>query len=308
MKAAISLFAPASVANISCGYDVLGLCLESVGDTMHFEKNSSGKVVLHQIDGTDLPLEPTKNVAGVAALAYLKAQGITEGCTISIKKGILPGSGIGSSAASAVGAVVGVNALFGSPLSRAALLPYALEGEAIASKARHADNIAPALLGGICLVRSTTPLETLALPCPKDLHIVVIHPQIEVKTAAARALIGNHVPLPKTIQQAANLGAFVHALHTEDYSLMGRAVEDHIAEPHRKQLIPHFDTLKAAALEAGATACGISGAGPSVFALAQGNSKAQAVVDAFDKVYQTTTIQYTLHSSKINPEGVRLLY
>lgn len=263
----ITLFCPATVANLSCGFDVLGLCLEGIGDEMIIRKSPEKGLRITRITGADLPLETEKNVAGVAGMALLKTLDLEFGFEMEIHKKIKAGSGIGSSSASAAGAVVGLNELLGKPFSRKELIPFAMEGEFLASGGYHADNVAPALLGGITLIKGYEPLEVLSLPVPEDLFIVIIHPQIEVKTADARTILPQELPLKTAITQWGNLSGFVHALHTNDYELIGRCLTDVVAEPYRKKLIPGFEEIQKIVLEQGALGCGISGSGPSIFCL-----------------------------------------
>lgn len=302
----IEVFCPATIANLNCGFDVLGLALEGVGDVMHIAKTAQSGIVIKQLSGPSLPLEAEKNVAGVAALALLKALDINQGFEISIEKFIKPGSGIGSSAASAAGAVWGINELLGRPLSRKQLIPFAMEGERLASDVAHADNVAPALLGGFTLVRSYDPLDVLRLPSPEKLVATVIHPQLELKTSDARKLLKSQVELTKAIQQWGNLGGLVSGLYEEDYELIGRSLQDVIVEPNRSLLIPGFDDLRKAITDAGALGCGISGSGPSVFALSKGKKMALAVAEAMRYTYEPLGIPYDVHVSKINREGIHL--
>ncbi len=302
----IEVFCPATIANLNCGFDVLGLALEGVGDVMHIAKTEQSGILIKQLSGPSLPLEAEKNVAGVAALALLKALDIKQGFEISIEKFIKPGSGIGSSAASAAGAVWGINELLGRPLSRKQLIPFAMEGERLASDVAHADNVAPALLGGFTLVRSYDPLDVLRLPSPEKLVATVIHPQLELKTSDARKLLKSQVELTKAIQQWGNLGGLVSGLYEEDYELIGRSLQDVIVEPNRSLLIPGFDDLRKAITDAGALGCGISGSGPSVFALSKGKKTALAVAEAMRYTYEPLGIPYDIHVSKINREGIHL--
>jgi len=302
----IEVFCPATIANLNCGFDVLGLALEGVGDVMHIAKTAQSGIVIKQLSGPSLPLEVEKNVAGVAALSLLKALDIKQGFEISIEKFIKPGSGIGSSAASAAGAVWGINELLGRPLSRKQLIPFAMEGERLASDVAHADNVAPALLGGFTLVRSYDPLDVLRLPSPEKLVATVIHPQLELKTSDARKLLKSQVELTKAIQQWGNLGGLVSGLYEEDYELIGRSLQDVIVEPNRSLLIPGFDDLRKAITDAGALGCGISGSGPSVFALSKGKKMALAVAEAMRYTYEPLGIPYDVHVSKINREGIHL--
>lgn len=304
---AIKIFSPATVANLSCGYDVLGCCLDAVGDQMLVRKNNLHKVRITKITGGDLPMEASQNVAGVAAQALLQALGSNQGFDIEIYKGIKSGSGIGSSAASSAGAVYAINQLLGSPFSAKKLIPFAMEGERLASGSAHADNVAPALLGGFSLVRSYEPLEVLSLPSPTALHMVILHPLIEVNTRDSRSIIRQQVTLSKAVKQWGNLGALVSALYTEDYQLLGRSMVDEIVEPVRSILIPFFRPLKEIALNTGALAFGISGSGPSVFAVCQGERKAGEVRQALREFYQDKEIDFELHLSKINSQGIKTL-
>lgn len=303
----IKIFSPATVANLSCGFDVLGCCLDEVGDEMRILKNDLGKVRITRITGQDLPMEADKNVAGVAAMALLENLGEKQGFDIEIDKRIKVGSGIGSSSASAAGTVFGVNKLLGEPFSRRDLIQFAMEGELLASGNAHADNVAPALLGGFCLVRSYDPLEIVNLPTPPELRIVVLHPLIEIRTIDSRSIIRKQVSLKKAINQWGNLGAFVSALHTNDYELLGRSLQDEIIEPIRSILIPYFSELKKIALENGALGFGISGSGPSVFSMCKGQETAVRVKDAIEEFYKDKGIEFDLHLSKINLGGISIL-
>ncbi|MCW1952859.1 MAG: homoserine kinase [Flavobacteriia bacterium] len=302
----IRIFCPGTIANVSCGFDVLGVALAGVGDHMLISKSINKGVRITKITGQDLPLDTHNNVAGVAALALLGHLHSEAGFEIEIHKKIKAGSGIGSSAASSAGAVWGINYLLGSPLSIEQLIPFAMEGERLASGVAHADNVAPALLGGFTLVRSSQPLDVVTLPSPSELYATVIHPQIEIKTADSRRILKTNIALTDGITQWGNLGALVAGLFKEDYPLIGRSLEDVIIEPIRSILIPGFDTIKKAALEAGALGCGISGSGPSVFAFSQGKETAQKVAQAIKAAYEPFDIPFELHLSKINPQGVCL--
>ena len=303
----VRLFAPASIANISCGFDVLGLCLENIGDVMEIRRSEKAGIHITSIKGQDLPLEAKKNVAGVAGLALLEAHNPQLGFEIKIEKNIKPGSGIGSSAASAAGTVAGINYLLGSPFTPSQLVPFAMEGERLACGSAHADNVAPALLGGFTLVRDTNPLDVCKLPTPLELAATVIHPKIEVKTADARAVLKQRVSLEKAIQQWANVGALVSSLYEEDYDLLSRALVDEIVEPSRSILIPHFAQLKAACKATGALGSGISGSGPSVFALSRGMTTANKVAQAMQEVYEKTDIPFEIHVSPVKQTGVSVL-
>jgi homoserine kinase len=307
MKEEIKIFSPATVANVACGFDVLGFCLDNKGDEMIIRKTSTKGIKITHIEGFDLPYEANKNVAGVSALAMYEHANPDCGFEIEIYKHIKPGSGIGSSAASAVGSVFGMNELLGKPYNKTQLTYFAMKGEALASKSEHADNLAPAIFGGFTLVKSTFPLEILEIPTPSELYATLIHPQIEIKTSEAREILPKEVPLKDAISQWANVGSLIHALHTSDYDLIHRSLQDIIVEPFRKQLIPHFDAVKIAALEAGALGCAISGSGPSIFALSNGKETAENVENAMQSVYAKTEIDFNTFVSKINLGGIKIL-
>lgn len=303
----VKLFCPATIANVSCGFDVLGLCLESTGDQMLVRKVSTPGVRITKVTGQQLPLEAEKNVAGVSALAMLKGLEIDFGFEIEILKKIKPGSGIGSSAASAAGAVYGINKILGQPFNKTQLVEFAIQGEALASGTAHADNVAPAIFGGFTLVKGYEPLEVLKLNTPRELYATVIHPQIEVKTADARSVLKQSIPLKKAIVQWGNLAGLVSALYTEDYDLISRCLHDEIIEPMRSPLIPGFHKVKQAVKDAGALGSGISGSGPSIFALSKGKNKAEEVARAMANVYKDFGVEYDLHISSINTDGVKEL-
>ena len=303
----IKVFAPATVANLSCGFDVLGCCLDSVGDEMIIRKNDLNQVLITKIIGQDLPLEADQNVAGVAVKAMLNFLNIQQGFDIEIFKKIKPGSGIGSSAASSAGAVYAINKLLGEPLESKNLIQFAMQGELLASGNAHADNVAPAILGGFSLVRSYQPLEVLSLPVPDELRMVILHPQIEIKTKDSRSIIKQNVSLKAAINQWGNLGALVSALYNNDYELLGRSLQDEIVEPVRSILIPFFDDLRKISMDKGALGFGISGSGPSVFALCRGDEKANAVKTAIQAFFSEKEIDFDLHVSAINKKGIKVL-
>ena len=303
----IKIFAPATVANVSCGFDVLGLCLDTVGDEMIIKKTTLKGVRINKIIGQDLPLETENNVAGVAVLALLKKVNVDCGFEIEIHKNIKPGSGIGSSAASSAGAVFGVNKLLGEPFSLEELVPFAMEGEKLASGTAHADNVAPALLGGFTLIRSYTPLDIIKIDAPSALYATVIHPQIEVKTSDSRSVLKQNVSLKQAVTQLGNLGGLISGLHTGNYELIGRSLHDELVEPNRSILIPEFENVKKAAIESGALGGGISGSGPSIFALSKGEETANKVGHAMAKIYNRLQINFDIHVSKVNSNGIKIL-
>ena len=303
----IRVFCPATIANVSCGFDVLGLALDAVGDEMVVRKTTQKGIRITKLTGQDLPMETLQNVAGVAGLALLAQSDYEGGFDIEIYKKIKAGSGIGSSAASSTGAVWAMNALLGKPFSPLELVKFAMEGERLASGVAHADNVAPALFGGFTLVRSYQPLDVIKINTPKELYATVIHPQIEVKTSDSRRILKTTISLEDGIKQWGNVGGLIAGLFTEDYELIGRSLEDHIVEPIRSILIPGFDTVKQKALESGALGCGISGSGPSVFALSKGIETAKKVAQAMTDVYDKIGIDYDVHVSKVNTEGIKVL-
>lgn len=303
----IKLFCPATIANLSCGFDVLGLCLETAGDEMIIRKSAVKGVRITKIIGSDLPLETEKNVAGVAALALLETVATDFGFEIEIYKNIKAGSGIGSSAASSAGAVFGINELLGQPYSRKDLVQFAMQGEKLASGNAHADNVAPALLGGFTLVRSYNPLDIIRIESPSELYATVVHPQIELKTSDARSVLKQTVSLKSAIMQWGNVGGLIAGLYTQDYDLIGRSLHDEIVEPLRSVLIPGFDLIKQTALENGALGSGISGSGPSIFALSKGEATANQIAKAMSAVYDEMKLPYEIHVSRINPEGIKII-
>ena len=301
----IKVFCPATIANVSCGFDVLGLALDSVGDEMTVRKIPENTIRISKILGQDLPLEAEKNVSGVAGLALLAKSDYKGGFEIEIDKRIKPGSGIGSSAASSAGAVWAMNELLGRPFSNLELVQFAMQGEKLASDVAHADNVAPAIYGGFTLVRSYDPLDIIPIPTPSELFATVIHPQIEIKTSDSRKILRTTISLAQGIQQWGNLGGLIAGLYQSDYDLIGRSLHDHIVEPIRSILIPAFDKIKANAIEAGALGCGISGSGPSIFALSKGESNAQKVAASMQETYKNIGVPFDIHISKVNTQGVK---
>lgn len=301
----ITVLAPATVSNVVCGFDCLGFALDSPCDEMTLRLLDEKTVKIKHLDEFNLPTDPDKNVAGVALLAVLAAIEENIGFEIEITKRIKPGSGIGSSSASAVGAVAAANKLLDNRFSRLELAEFAMQGEQVASEGRHADNVAPCLFGGFTLVRSVDPLDIVSLEFPK-LFATVIHPQIEVKTSEARKILPTEIPLKSAVKYWSNLGALVAALAQGDYELLARALEDDIVEPVRRKLIPHFDELKAESLKSGALGGGISGSGPSVFMLSETRETAQKVENSMREIYDATEIDFNVYVSEINAEGVRV--
>ena len=298
----IRVFSPATVSNVACGFDILGFPLESVGDEMVVRKTIKKGIVITKIEGFDLPFEVNKNVASVSALALIDSVKPDFGFEIEIYKNIKPGSGIGSSGASATSSVYAINELLGRPFNKLELTNFAMKGEFIASNSEHADNIAPAIFGGFNLVKSLHPLQRSLQS--KDLYVITIHPQIEIKTSESRGALPKMVSLSDATKQLSELGGLIHALHTSDYELMKKSLNDHLVEKHRSKLIPYFDELQSKSIAAGAIGCSISGSGPSVFALAKGKDMAINIESIFKSVYSKSNIDFATYVSKISSNGV----
>jgi len=303
----IKIFCPATLANLSCGFDVLGACLETIGDEMMITKSPNKGIRILNITGADLPLDPTKNIAGVAALAMLESIPLNHGFDISIDKKIKPGSGIGSSAASASGAVFAINKLLGNRFSTKELVSFAIEGEKLASGVAHADNVAPALFGGFTIIRSNSPLDIIKIEAPEELYVSIVHPKIEIKTADARSVLRETISLKKAIIQCGNIAGLISGLYTSNYELIGRSLHDELVEPTRSIFIPGYDKMKKAALENGALGYGISGSGPSVFTLSKGVTLAHTVAKAMRQVLEKIGLNHDVHISKINATGIKII-
>jgi homoserine kinase len=306
----VTAFAPATVSNVACGFDVLGFALGTPGDEVTARLSETPGVRIAEIVGDSgrLPRDAARNTAGVAANALLTRLGDRRGVDLRIRKGLPLSSGLGGSAASAVAAVVAVDALMDARSPLETLMACAFDGERIGAGSAHGDNIAPCLYGGFVLVRSTNPVDIVRLPIPDGLVAVVIHPDLEIETSRARALLGDTVKLPDAIQQWANLGAFVDALHRGDYGLLARSLEDRIAEPRRAPLVPGLAVIKQAAVDAGALGCSLSGSGPSLFALCRGDVVAQAVAAAMAAVVvRFIGTAPDIYISPIAPHGARIV-
>jgi homoserine kinase len=308
----VTAFAPATVSNVACGFDVLGFALEAPGDevTARFRESSATEVTIDDIVGDDgrLPRAAEQNTAGVAARALLTRLGERRGVALTIRKGLPLSSGLGGSAASAVAAVVAVHALLGADAPLDVLMACAFEGERVGAGSAHGDNIAPALYGGFVLVRVADPADVIRLPVPAGLTAVVVHPDLEIETTRARELLGHTVPLSDAIRQWANLGALVDALHRTDFDQLARSLEDTIAEPRRAPLVPGLAAIKRAAVEAGALGCSLSGSGPSLFALCRDASSAARVAAAMtDAVRRHIGGAPQTYVSPIAPRGARIV-
>jgi len=307
MLDSVLVHSPATLSNLGCGFDVFGLALAAPYDTIRLTRRAEPGVRIQHLDPYHLPTEPTRNVAGVALLALLKAVPEAIGFDVEITKGIKPGSGVGSSAASAVGVVVAANALLGNRFTKMQLVNFAMAGEVVASGARHADNIAPAIFGGFTVVRALEPaIDIIALPAP-PLWVAVVHPQIEVKTSDSRKVLPATVPLGLAVRQWANVAGLVAGFLTVDYELIGRSMDDYIVEPARLPLIPGLTEARKRALAAGAIGGGISGSGPSIFMLNKTAPTAQAVGAAMGSVFAELGIAFNVYVGPVGTEGARVV-
>ncbi len=306
-KTEVTIFGPATVSNVGPGFDLMGFALEQPGDEILIRRNDTGRLVLKDESGCNLPLDPAKNVAAVAASALLNELKCHDGFDLVFLRKIKPGSGVGSSAASCVAAVMGINELLGNPFETSALVPFAMEGEKVASGSTHADNIAPALLGGITLIRGYEPLDIKHIPYPSDLWCAVIHPHLEIRTLDSRKLIPTEVPLKTALEQCGNLAGLVAGLTTGDYPLISRSVKDVFAEPYRINQLPDFELLRNSALEAGSLGTGLSGSGPSVFSLCRGEEMATGVGRVMKAHFVQKGIESSIYVSKISEVGCRIL-
>jgi homoserine kinase len=302
----ITIHTPATVANLVCGFDVLGMCLEEPYDIMKVTMLDEPKVVIFSEDGYELPSDPTLNTAGAPLLSMLEELNRPVGFELRIQKKIKPGSGIGSSAASAAGAVVAANHLLGDIFTKEDLVRFAMLGEKVASGVKHADNIAPCIYGGVTLIRSIFPLDIVPIPTP-PLYITVVHPQIEVRTSDARQILRKEVLLKDAIKQWGNIGGLVAGFIKNDYDLIGRSLEDVIIEPVRSMLIPGFDLVKKECKKAGAMGGGISGSGPSIFMLSKNEETAIQVKEVMHAIYDNIGLAHHTYVTTINSQGVKLV-
>ena len=305
----VRAFAPATVANVSCGFDILGFAIDAMGDVVEVrEKKEPGlQVVSITGDGGRLPFEAEKNTCAVAIQAMLDELGQEIGMEIYLEKGLPLGSGMGSSAASAVAALVAANRLLGEPLEKKQLLPFAMAAEKVACGAGHADNVAPSLLGGFVLIRDYHPLDVIKLPVPEGLHCTLLHPHFELKTSDSRSVLRDNVSLKHSTIQSGNVAGLIAGLFQGDFELIGRSLRDVIAEPYRATLIPGFYEVKEAVKAAGALGMGISGSGPTLFALSKGEEKVQSIIDAAQQVYDSIGLGVDAYHSAINTQGAFVL-
>lgn len=294
------------MANLVCGFDILGLALNEPCDIMEFRLLDEPKVIIHNRDAYNLPTDPEQNVAGVVLLAAIEKAGGTIGFEVTIEKHIKPGSGLGSSAASAAGAAVGANKLLGNRFSTDELIQLAMIGEKLATGVKHADNITPCILGGVTLIRSILPIDIVPLASP-DLYVTVVHPQIEVRTSDARQILKQLIYLKDAIKQWGNIAGLVAGFMRNDKQLIGRSLEDVIIEPVRSILIPGFDEIKAKCKQAGALGGGISGSGPSIFMLSETEQVAREVGRIMHGIYERIGVENNVYVTTISNEGVRVV-
>ena len=305
MTEEIKVFAPSSVSNIGCGFDILGFAIEGYGDEIYLRRRKDDKLVIRSIEGGEgITFDPKKNTATVAISAYLKVIGEKAGLDISIKKNVKPGSGLGSSASSSVGAVYAVNELLGKKMNKNDLIRFAMEGELAATGKRHADNVAPSMLGGFTVIRGYDPLDVFKITYPEALDVVIIFPDIEIKTSEARRILPKKVPLEKAVAQWGNVAGLITGLITSDFGLIGRSIKDEIVEPVRKSLIPEYEKVKTICMEEKALAFNISGSGPSMFALTTSRDISEKIMEQVRGRY---SVPSTIFNTGINPNGVQVI-
>jgi homoserine kinase len=309
MSKSIRAFAPATVANVCCGFDILGFSVDAPGDEVVLTLKDEMGIVITSIEGDDgrLPKEALKNTAGVAVDSFLRSIGSNQGVEIELIKNLPLGSGMGSSAASGVAALVAINQLFGNPYTREQMIPFAMEAERIACGAAHADNVAPSLLGGFVLIRDYNPLDIVKIPVAKGLFCTLIHPHLELKTADSRRVLKPTVSLKEAIIQSGNIAGLMIGLMKPDYSLISRSLKDVIAEPIRSVFIPGFDHIRESVVAAGGLGCGISGSGPTIFCLSGIESIAHQAGEIVKQHFNKYQLQSDVFVSEINYEGAKIL-
>lgn len=303
----IKVFSPASVSNVCCGFDVLGFSIAGLGDELIITESDSNKVNIIKVNGYEVPLSAKNNTASIAAQSLLDFLNIKSGFDIEINKNIKPGSGIGSSAASAVGAVYGINELLGSPLKKQELLKFAMQGEFVSSKTAPADNVASSLYGGLILVNNRENYNVIQLPVPKNLYAVIHHPLLEIKTSDSRDVLPKSVDLKIASEQLASIGGFVHSLHTGDFDLMRLILKDYLVENYRTEYVPFFKELKNISESNKAICCSISGSGPSVFSLVKNYNEAIKLKSKYDEIYVKNSVEFNSYITGLNSKGVHCL-
>lgn len=302
----VRVFAPASIANMGCGFDVIGLALDEVGDVLEITMSEGDGLTITNISGVPMPEDINDNVITPVVRSFLQKIGQKAQIDVTICEKIYPGSGIGSSAASSAAAAYGMNELFGCPLSDEEVVMCAMEGENLASGGYHADNAAPALLGGIVLIRGYEPLDIIQLPVPGNFYCSVVHPHICVSTKEAREILPKSVPMHNAVRQWGNVGGLIAGLYSGNIGLIGRSMKDVVAEPYRKSFIPGFDELREKILDAGALAMNISGSGPSTFALCDHREKAEKAGKIMHNHFAALGIDCEVYVVKVSNKGTKL--
>ena len=310
MKNSIKVFAPATVANVVCGYDVLGFAVNAPGDEVVMRITDTKGIKISKITGDDgkLPLNPEKNTVSASVQHYLNHIGRPDfGLDIELHKKMPIGSGLGSSSASTVAGLFAVNSLFDNLLTNKELVPFAMKGEELACGYGHADNVAPALMGGFVPIRSYDPLDIISLPFPEDMHAAIVYPEVDVPTKDARQMIRSKVLLKDAVTQWGNVAGLVSGLFMKDYDSIGRSMTDVLVEPTRAILIPDFYVLRQLALSAGAIGFGISGSGPSVFALTKDAETANRITEKLQGHLKSLAINSLSFVSEVNKKGPVIL-
>ena len=303
----VNVFAPASIANLGCGFEIMGLALDEVGDVLEMSVRDGDGLTIVNRSGVPLPEDPEQNVITPVIRKFMELTGNRAQVDVVIREKIFPGSGIGSSSASSAAAAFGINELFGAPLSEEEVVLCAMEGENLASGGYHADNAAPAVMGGIVLIRGYEPLDLIKLPVPGDFYCAVLHPHLVVSTKEARSILPPKVDMHAAVAQWGNVGGLVAGLYSGNIGLVGRSMRDAIAEPYRKGFIPGFDELREKVLQSGSLAMNIAGSGPSVFALADRREKARKAGEIFEQHFAARGIDYHSYVVKVSNRGARLI-
>jgi homoserine kinase len=303
----VTVHSSAGVGNLVCGFDVIGMAINEPYDKITMELSGLPGIRIKHTDEFGLPEDPEKNLIGICLQALMNAYDTQIGFDVTVHKNIKPGSGLGSSSASCAGAVVAANALLNNRFSKNELLEFALAGEIVASGGRHADNIAPAIFGGITIARPTDPFDIISLPVPPGLYVTVVHPQIEIKTADARKILPREISLKTGIYQWANVAGLIAGIFKNDKGLIGRSLIDEVAAPFRSALIPGYHEVINKSLQAGALGGGISGSGPSMFMLSESSVIAEAVEMCMQEIYKEMRIDFKTYVTTINPQGVKIV-
>lgn len=302
----VKLKVPATIANLVCGFDILGMAIHEPFDVMELKLLETSEIIIRHTDDFGLPEETSENVAGKVLLKIQEELNLKNGFEVIIHKKIKPGSGLGSSAASAAGAAFGANCLLGNILSKEEMIYFAMFGEELASGVKHADNITPCIFGGITLIKSSNPIDIIPLNSP-DLFVTAVHPQIEVKTSDARQILKKNILLKDAIEQWGNIAGLVAGIQNNDFGLIGRSLKDVIVEPVRSLLIPKFNEIREKSLGLGALGGGISGSGPSVFMLSENEKNSYEIAEMMKSVYSKINIESFAYVSKVNPKGIEII-